>query len=123
MPTIPRARLLAAAATAVLSLTLPLTAPALAAKHHAPHHHKKASKRMSPATARATARRSAGPLILDPADQVRVTGCTPLSGARYSCGLELHAAHSASVCRWTVVVGMTATGPDAIHYSHVDCAG
>jgi hypothetical protein len=122
MPTPPRA-LRAAATAAALSLSLPLAAPALAATHHAVHHHKQPAKRMTLATAKATALKSASPLILDPADQVRVTGCKSVTGGKYSCGLELHAAQSASVCTWTVVVGMTPAGPDTIHYSRVDCVG
>ena len=70
----------------------------------------------------ATALKSASPLILDAADQVRVTSCTR-AGAGYSCGLELRAAHSASVCKWSVVVKMNRGVADIATYSHVNCAG
>ncbi|MCA1689979.1 MAG: hypothetical protein LC720_05960 [Actinobacteria bacterium] len=118
MPKIEISRLVAAAAAAVLCLGPGLAAPALAASHHKSH-----AKRLTLKVAQATALKSASPLILDPADQVRVSGCTPVSGHGYSCGLELRAAHSASVCNWTVVVKMTRNVADVATYSHIDCAG
>jgi hypothetical protein len=117
-------RLIAAATAAILCLASPVAAPASAASHHKTHHPaKKAKKRLTLAAARSTALASAAPLILDPADQVAVTSCAKVSSASYSCGLRLQAASSSSVCHWTVVVALTARGPDVSNYSHVDCAG
>ncbi len=116
MPTRAKARLVASASAALLSLA-PAAAPALAASHH---HHK--AKHLSRSAAKAAALKSATPLILDPADQVTVTGCVK-SGGAYTCSLSLHAAQSASVCHWSVVVKLTKGLPDVVSYSHVDCAG
>ncbi|MGI8803309.1 MAG: hypothetical protein ACR2KV_14280 [Solirubrobacteraceae bacterium] len=117
MPTISSARLLAGTAATLLCLSPLAARPALAASHP------KKPKSLTLATARSTALKSATPLILDPADAVRVTGCTRLAGSGYSCGLELHAASSASICNWTVVVRMVRGVPDVVRYSSVDCAG
>jgi hypothetical protein len=121
MPIPAPARLIAAATAAILCLGSPLAASAGAATHHAKHHKK--AKHLTLAAARSTAIASASPLILDPADQVGVTGCTKMSSTSYRCGLRLRAASSMSVCQWTVLVSMTARGPDVTNYSHVDCAG
>ncbi len=114
--------LIAVSTTAVLCLGPAMAAPAQASVHHKSHHAKK-GKRLSRATARAVALKSATPLILDPADQVRVTGCRSVAGRGYSCALTLHPATSASVCHWTVVVAMAQGVPDVVSYSHIDCAG
>jgi hypothetical protein len=123
MPIPATARLIAGATAAILCLGSPVVASAAAASHHKTHHPAKKAKRLTVAVARSTAIASAAPLILDPADVVAVTACTKLSNASYTCGLRLQAASSTSVCRWTVVVSMTARGPDVSNYSHVDCAG
>ncbi|MEA2297222.1 MAG: hypothetical protein QOF77_158 [Solirubrobacteraceae bacterium] len=114
MPKFAPARLAASAAATVLLCCAPVAAPALAASHK--------SKHLTMAVAKATALKSATPLILDPADQVRVTGCSK-SGSSYTCGLQLHAASSASVCNWTVVVKKVRGIIDVVKYSHIDCAG
>jgi hypothetical protein len=116
MPKFAISRLIAAGAAAVLCVGPAVAAPALAASHH------KAAKRMTLKTAKSVALKSASPLILDAADQVRVTGCTS-AGAGYRCGLELRAANSASVCHWSVVVKMSRGVATVTTYSHVDCAG
>jgi hypothetical protein len=116
MPKIAISRLIAGTAAAALCAGPTLAAPALAASHH------KAAKRMTLKTAKAAALKSAAPLILDAADRVSVTSCTR-AGAGYSCSLELHAAQSASVCKWSVVVKMSRGVATVTTYSHVDCAG
>lgn len=130
MPTPRRipSRLAAGASVAVLCLGPAIASPALAAvhhktKHHKTKHHAKKSKSLTMDQARSAALKSAAPLILDPADQPSVTGCTAVAGPGYKCDLSMHAAQSASVCHWSVVVQNTAGVADVVSYSHIDCAG
>lgn len=134
MPTMRRtaARLASGATVAALCLAPAIGSPALAAaKQKAPHHkkthaparHPKLATALTMDAARATALKSAAPLMIDAADQARVTGCTAVAGPGYECTLELHAAKSASVCNWSVIVQITDGAPDVVSYSHVACAG
>jgi len=142
----PRA-LVTAATTAALCLLPAFSAPALAAAHHrshAPHktHHRvkgakqggdssptrttgnpnhPTSEALTQETASAAALKSAAPLILNGADQASVTGCSSVAGPGYNCGLQLHAADSASVCNWSVVVQEVRGAPAVVSYSRIDC--